>query len=89
MAPADLSDGKWISFEVKGDGKSYDIMLFFKKNGFQPATKSFAADDEWTKHRFKIDAFDGCDGSDIMGIFFGAGSQKGDFQLQIDNVRLE
>ncbi len=89
MAPADLSDGKWISFEATGDGKSYYIMLFFTKNGFQPATKSFAAGDQWTKHRFKIDAFNGCDGSDIMGIFFGAGSQKGDFQLQIDNVRIE
>lgn len=89
MAPANLSSKKAISFWAKGDGKQYYVMLFFQKRGFQPSVKTFVAGDEWKQHRFKINEFDGCDGSGITGVFFGSGAKAGDFRLQVDQVRFE
>ncbi len=89
MAPVDLSRKKAISFQAKGDGKSCFVMLFFQKRGFQPSIQTFVAGQEWMQHRFKIEEFDGCDGRDIMGVFFGGGTESGDFRLQIDEVRFE
>ncbi len=89
MTPVDLSAKKSVSFYAKGDGKSCFVMLFFRKRGFRPSTKTFVAGQEWMQHRFKIEEFDGCDGRDIMGVFFGGGTESGDFRLQIDEVRFE
>jgi imidazolonepropionase-like amidohydrolase len=89
MAPANLSQKKAISFWAKGDGKTYSVMLFFQANGFAPSAKTFEAGAEWKKHRFELKDFDGCDGSGLMGVFFGGGANVGPFELQIDDVRIE
>lgn len=89
MVAADLSDHRGIRFWAKGDGKSYYAMLFFQKRGFAPSFKTFKAGDTWQEHRFAFQEFDGCDGSDVTGIFIGSGVETGDFSLQIDDVRLE
>lgn len=89
MAPANLSAKKTITFWVKGDGQKYSVMLFTKARGFSPSMKSFVAGEEWTQQRFTIRDFDGCNGTDIMGVFLGGGDKPGDFKLFIDNVRFE
>ena len=40
-------------------------------------------------HRFELKEFDGCDGSGLMGVFFGGGPATGPFELLIDEVRFE
>ncbi|HUG92448.1 MAG TPA: CIA30 family protein [Planctomycetaceae bacterium] len=89
MAPADLSARTAVSFWAKGDGRTYSVMLFFQKRGFFPSIRSFTAGDEWQQHRFEIKEFDGCDGTDITGLFFGGGDVVGPFSFQIDDVRFE
>ena len=63
-------------------------MLFFQKRGFLPSAKQFSATKEWKKYGFKIKDFDGCDGTDVLGIWFGK-STPGKFSFQIDEVQLQ
>jgi imidazolonepropionase-like amidohydrolase len=89
MAPANLSAKKTITFWAKGDGQKYSIMIFTKARGFSASMKPFIAGDEWTQQRFTIRDFDGCEGTDITGVFLGAGDKSGEFKLLIDDVRFE
>jgi hypothetical protein len=87
--PANLSAKKALTFWAKGDGKTYSVMIFTRKGGFRPSGKSFAAGKEWKLHRFELKEFDGCDGSDLLGVFLGGGPEVGDFELWIDDLRFE
>jgi imidazolonepropionase-like amidohydrolase len=89
MAPANLSSKKAIAFRARGNGQSYQVMLFSSAAGRAPARRSFKAGGEWEEYRFKFAEFDGADGSGLMGVFFGAGDQAGPFELLIDDVRFE
>jgi imidazolonepropionase-like amidohydrolase len=89
MAPANLSAWKSLSFWAKGDGKTASVMLFFQANGFMPARQGFAPGSGWKQYRFELSKFEGCDGSGLMGIFFGGSAEPGPFSFQIDEVRLE
>ena len=87
MAPIDLSVQKQIRFWTKGDGNPKQLMLFFQKRGFTPSIKTFNTSDIWQEQTFAIADFDGCDGTDVIGIWFGS-SQPGEFAFQIDEVSL-
>ena len=54
-----------------------------------PSLQTFVPDSEWKQFSFKLSDFDGCDGHDLTGLFFGAGLPAGRFALQIDDVRFE
>jgi hypothetical protein len=88
MAPANLSSKNEIIFWAKGDGQTYQLMLFSKSRGYQLATKNFTAGAEWKQFRFRISEFEWMDGSDIMGIVFVGGPAPGKFAFQIDDMRL-
>jgi hypothetical protein len=88
MAPADLSSKKAIGFAVRGDGKTYSVMLFSQSRGFVPAIQTFVAKPTWQVVQFPFAAFDGLDGHDLMGIAIVA-TTPGAFQLDLDDVRLE
>jgi len=88
MAPVNLSSKKAISFWTKGDGASYRVMIYAQSFGYIPKTQTFTAGPEWKKVTMPLSAFD-TDGHDLMGIFFGAASAPGKFNLLIDDVRLE
>ena len=89
MTEADLSSKKEISFWAKGDGRSYNVMFFATSRGFAPAIQTFVAGAEWKQYTFKTRDFDGLDGHDITGIFFGAGQPAGKFAFQIDDVQFK
>ena len=89
MAPANLSARKAIQFWAKGDGRTYEIMLFSKRLGYRPVTQTFVAGPEWKQFSFPFASFSGADGSDIIGIAWAAGPQTGAFTLALDNIRLE
>jgi len=63
-------------------------MIFAKSRGFIPAGRSFVAGPEWKQYSFELTDFNGIEGYDIMGIFFGGPSKVGGFSLQIDDIRL-
>lgn len=87
MAPVDLSAAKELVFWSKGDGKTYQVMLFAASLGRMPAQQSFTAGPEWTRHAIPLAQF-GLDGKDITGIFFGGGPATVDFRFRIDGVSL-
>jgi imidazolonepropionase-like amidohydrolase len=88
MTPVNLSSKKAISFWTKGDGKTYQLMLFAKSKGFIPASKSFTAGPEWKKITLPFSAFN-TDGSDLEALLFSGSLPNGQFSFMIDNVKLE
>ena len=87
MAPADLSAVQEISFWAQGDGGSYQVMVFAARLGMMPSQKPFVAGPEWKLYTFPLADF-GLDGSDITGIFWGAGPDLREFRFRIDEVLL-
>jgi imidazolonepropionase-like amidohydrolase len=86
--PANLSAKSSLSFWARGDGKRFSIMVFSRKGGFTPSVKEFIAVGDWKRYRFELKDFDGCDGSDITGLFLG-GTQPGEYELWVDDVRFD
>ena len=90
MQPADLSARKELVFRVRGDGRSYSVMLF---SGVQmqsmPSVKPFVAGPEWTEVRIPLSGFNGADLSRVRGLAFTAGQPAGAFAFQIDSVELK
>jgi imidazolonepropionase-like amidohydrolase len=88
MSPANLSGKAGISFWAKGDGKPAYVMAFAQSRGYIPATKTFVTGQEWKQFHFKWNEFDGLDGAETYGIFWGGGTKPGAFELQLDDVEL-
>jgi imidazolonepropionase-like amidohydrolase len=87
MAPANLAGFQGVSFWTKGDGRSYELMLFATRLGRMPAVKNFTAGSDWTQITVPFAELN-LDGSDILGIFLGGGPALGTFRFQVDEVRL-
>jgi hypothetical protein len=68
MQPANLSGHKAIQFWAKGDGQTYQVMMFTKKLGYRPAIQTFVAGLEWKQFTLTFAAFGDVDGIDIMAI---------------------
>jgi len=88
MEPVNLSDKSAISFWTKGDGKTYQVMVWAKSKGALPLTKGFTAGEEWTWVSIPLSDF-GTDGHDLKAIMFAALAVPGSFGFRIDDVRLE
>ena len=89
MAATDLSSRAGISFWARGAEQTYYIMFFLQSAGFTPVVKTFETTAEWRQYSFTFADFNGSDGSDVMGVYFGAANKLGDFDLTIDTVRFE
>jgi len=89
MSPANLSARKAIQFWAKGDGQTYQVMVFSQRLGYRPATQNFVAGPEWKQFTLTFASFGDLDGSDIMAIVWCAGPKTGTFAFELDNVRLE
>jgi imidazolonepropionase-like amidohydrolase len=88
MAPVNLSSKKAIQFWAKGDGQTYQMMVFSAKLGYQPAIQTFVAGPEWKQVTLTLASF-GVDGSDIMAFVWAAGPKTGKFVLGLDSIRLQ
>ncbi len=86
MPAVDLSRFRAISFAVRGEGASFQLLVFAKRLGRIPASKSFTAGDEWQRIVVPLSEL-GLDGSDLQAVFLGGGV-TGPFRLQVDDVRL-
>lgn len=89
MAPVNLSARKAIQFWAKGDGQTYQLMIFSQRLGYRPATQSFVAGPEWKQFTLTFASFGDLDGSDIMAIVWCAGPKTGMFAFELDNVRMQ
>ena len=89
MASVNLSARKTIQFRARGDGQTYQVMIFSKRLGYRPATQTFVAAPEWQQFTLTFASFGDLDGSDIMGIVWSAGPRTGTFAFELDDVRLQ
>ncbi len=87
MQPADLSAYRRVSFWAKGGG-DLQVMLFTQKRGFQPSIQFISTGKDWKRFEFKLSDFDGSDGKDVIGLWFGKGT-AGEFKFSLDQVQLE
>jgi len=89
MQPVDLSGREALVFQVRGDGRSYNAMLFSGPSvQGMPATLAFQAGPEWTQVRLALSDFPGADLSLVRGIAFTAGQPAGEFEFVLDQVEL-
>lgn len=89
MQPVDLSSRSELVFRVRGDGRSYNAMLFSGPSvQGMPSVQVFVAGPEWSEVRLPLAAFQGGDLAQVRGIAFTAGQPLGAFELFIDDVEL-
>ena len=88
MTPVDLSKFTELVFFARGDGRSYQVMMFATRFGNIPMAQPFTPGPDWKEHVIPLKAFSNMDGTDVRGILFSADNTPGTFRLGIDGVRL-
>ncbi|MBV9505186.1 MAG: CIA30 family protein, partial [Acidobacteriia bacterium] len=89
FAPANLSVHKALGFWVKGDGRTYQLMVTTAASGGVPAMQPFVAGPAWQHIMFRFSSLGNSDGYDITGFQFVAGPDTGKFVFQLDDLKLE
>ena len=87
MQPADLSAARVLRFKVRGDGKTYQVMLMGAANG-RPSSVPFVAGPEWAEISVPLSAFAGIDPAAVAMLAFSAGPQPGEYRFELADVRL-
>lgn len=87
MQAVDLSAAKVLRFKVRGDGKTYQVMLMGAGNQ-RPSMAPFVAGPEWQEISMPLTAFAGIDPAAVAMLGFGAGPQPGDYRFELADVRL-
>ena len=88
MRPTNLSGADALAFRARGDGQTYQVLLFHEKGGMAPAIHDFTAGSEWEEHVVPWSAFGDVDGRGIMAIAIVAGGVARSFEFWIDDVEL-
>lgn len=89
FAPTDLSSRSAVSFWAKGDGSTYDVMMFARNIGRIPVTSQFAAGATWKHYVIPFSGFAGLNPKGVEGVAFSATGAPGPFRFQIDQVAFE
>lgn len=89
MQPVDFSARSELVFQVRGDGRSYNAMLFSgASTQGMPSMQAFTAGAEWSQVRLRLSDFEGGDPSQLRAIAFAAGQPEGSFEFFLDHVEL-
>ena len=89
MQPVDASSRSELVFQARGDGRTYQAMLFSgASTRAMPATQSFTAGPEWREVRLPLSDFAGADPATLRAVAITAGLPEGGFELFIDQVEL-
>lgn len=89
MQPMDASARSTLVFRVRGDGRTYNAMLFSGPSvQGMPSTLAFQAGAEWSEVRLALADFAGADLSQLRGLAFTAGQPGGSFEFVLDHVEL-
>jgi imidazolonepropionase-like amidohydrolase len=87
MQPADLSAARVLRFKVRGDGKTYQVMIMGAANS-RPSSVPFVAGQEWEDISVPLSAFAGIDPAAVAMLAFSAGPQPGEYRFELADVRL-
>ncbi len=89
MQPVDFSARKALVFHARGDGRTYQAMLFSGPSAQgMPSLRTFVAGPEWKQVRIPLADFAGADPKLLRAIAFTAGAPAGRFAFRIDRVDL-
>ncbi len=89
MQPVDYSNAKELVFWVKGDGRTYSVMMLSTAAAIgAPPSQSFVSSSEWKEIRLPMTGFTGLELSSIVGFSFNAIGSEGEFSFTIDNVEV-
>ncbi len=86
--PVDLSKKKGFTFQARGEGKAYTVMLFTAKGGMRPTFASFTPGKSFAPVSFTWSQLNS-DGADVTAIFIGQSTLPGEFRLVIDDFELK
>ncbi|MEW7848983.1 CIA30 family protein [Massilia aurea] len=87
MQPVDLSAAKVVRFKVRGDGKTYQVMLMGAASN-RPSSVPFVAGKEWAEISVPFSAFAGIEPTAVAMLAFSAGPQPGEYRFELADVRL-
>jgi hypothetical protein len=83
----DISAKKTLSFQVRGDGKDYTLMIFTAAS-YIPLMQTVSTGAEWRAVKLDLSKYVGADFKHVKG-FALVSMAMGPFQFQIDSLRLE
>ena len=87
MQAVDLSAARTLRFRVRGDGKTYQVMMMGAGNQ-RPSMVPFVAGKEWQELSVPLKDFAGIDPAAVAMLAFSAGPQPGDYRFELVDVRL-
>lgn len=87
--PLDFSSKKGFSFQARGDGKVYTVLVFSQSRGRSPAAVDFTPGKDFATVSFTWSQFEGLKGNDIAAIFIGQTKTAGAYQLVLDDFQLQ
>ena len=87
MQPVDLSAARVVRFKVRGDGKTYQVMLMGAASN-RPSSVPFVAGKEWAEISVPFSAFAGIEPTAVAMLAFSAGPQPGEYRFELADVRL-
>jgi ABC-2 type transport system permease protein len=85
----DYSRKKTLSFQARGDGRRYTVMLFEGASAGIPIMNEFDSGPEWRTVTLKLSELVNVDLSRTRAIGVGTMGPAGPFRFEIDDVRLE
>jgi len=88
FAVVDLSARKGLRFWARGDGRTYQVMLFSQGHGRMPLSQSFTAGPAWKEFALPWSSFSSYDGHDVQAIVFAAVPPPGPFAFRLARVQL-
>lgn len=89
MQAVDASARRELVFHARGDGRTYQAMLFSGASmQGMPAMQPFVAGPEWSEVRIPLSAFAGADPALLRAVAITAGLPEGGFEIFIDQVEL-
>jgi imidazolonepropionase-like amidohydrolase len=87
--PLDLSSKQGFTFQARGDGKTYTVMLFTKRGGRMPSMTDFKPGKAFAPVSFTWSQFGNHDGSDVTAILVGQTKEAGPFRLLVDDFEVK
>jgi ABC-2 type transport system permease protein len=86
----DYNAKKTLSFQARGDGKRYTLMIFSGANqGGIPLMYNFTAGADWQEVRLELAEFGAADFKRVRGLALVSMNQPGPFRFQVDNLRFD
>jgi imidazolonepropionase-like amidohydrolase len=89
LAAVDMSQRQGIHFWARGDGRTYQVMLFAKSRGRIPLLHAFTAEAGWKRYDLPWSTFNGYEGHDVQLVVFAAVMPPGDFSFRLAGVGIE